>query len=526
MFSTSPSVYLEVVGTASVKDQCGPIGGVITNPVIAIPPGQLSTYVPQMNLLPSGSNGITYTDLQGVAGGGVFLGTVKPLNVAELACPSFGIGIGTSANGDTFTTVGPPYLPIIVPPSQAFDLDPQWKRFCTGLLSNADGLASFAIFDPPRALKPVGQIAPDPVAPSEPTPTRKPDSDPSIVPAPAPALPTPKPTNSTPAPPSQDSPFQDPPSQEPPSQDPPSQDPPSQDPPPAIDPSGPGDQPTQGGSPAQGGSQAQGNSPTEDDPVDPGADNGNSPVNQPANGNPGSAGPGPGEPNNPQQTSQGLGGMIMGGLNGGSPQGPAIPEGETVAAPITIGGQILTTGSFGLKIAGETAAPGGAPITIAGTPISLDSSGTIYINGHPAPLSPNNQIPPPSVFTVADEVFTANPTGFSIAGSNLSPGQAPVTIAGTPVALGSSRNLVIGSSTVDLEPTLPLSVQVFTVGDQPFTANPTGISIAGSSLLPGQAPVTISGTQVALDPLGNLLIGSSTVDIINFTIACANLHRG
>ena len=81
--STSPSFYLEVVGTAAVTDLCGPVGSTYTNPIIAIPPGQLSTYENPVYY----SVGSEYRDINGVFGGG-FLGAVKPLHVADLACPT------------------------------------------------------------------------------------------------------------------------------------------------------------------------------------------------------------------------------------------------------------------------------------------------------------------------------------------------------------------------------------------------------------------------------------------------------
>ena len=136
-----------------MSDQCGPLGPTLTDPFVAVPPGQLSTYSVPTQLLPSGPNGISYTDVNGILGG-VFVGTVKPLRVADLACPTFGVGVGTSANGDTYTTIGPPYLPLIVPPKELFAMDPEWKSRCSDFLSFAPGLKSFAIFNPPRTHTP------------------------------------------------------------------------------------------------------------------------------------------------------------------------------------------------------------------------------------------------------------------------------------------------------------------------------------------------------------------------------------
>ena len=122
-----------------MRDQCGPLGSTLTNPIITLAPGALSTYVPQDYEI-----GSTYID-EAAAQVNLFMGTVKPLNIPDLQCPTFGIGVGTSADGTVHTTVGPPWLPVIVPPQEAFSLDPSWESFCTGFLSFAPGMISFAI---------------------------------------------------------------------------------------------------------------------------------------------------------------------------------------------------------------------------------------------------------------------------------------------------------------------------------------------------------------------------------------------
>lgn len=53
-----------------------------------------------------------------------FYGVLAALDVKDLACPTWGLGRVTSANGTVVTTIGPPYLPLIVPPNQALTLDP------------------------------------------------------------------------------------------------------------------------------------------------------------------------------------------------------------------------------------------------------------------------------------------------------------------------------------------------------------------------------------------------------------------
>ena len=77
--STSPSVYLEVVGTIAANDRCREIGSTLTSPYIAVPSGGLSTYEMRKGVY---SIGQEYYDPNKVLG--VFIGTVKPFNPADL----------------------------------------------------------------------------------------------------------------------------------------------------------------------------------------------------------------------------------------------------------------------------------------------------------------------------------------------------------------------------------------------------------------------------------------------------------
>ena len=532
--STSPSFYLEVVGTAAVTDLCGPVGSTYTNPIIAIPPGQLSTYeVPVY--YPVGSE---YHDPNGVLGGG-FLGSIKPLHAADLACPTWGLGRSTNKDGRVHTTVGPPWLPLVVPPRQVLALDPKWEKICVDYLSYLPGLTSFAIFDPPRALSPVSEMGP--------TSTKAPVN--------VPAGPTT---------------IADPPSKA--TGDPavPGKSPPASIPDPTIIRDPPGTiLPTSKSDPQL--------------PVDPGAPKPSSGIVSPA----GPAGPadppspiGPAPSANPaapadpkasitiKESSQDLGGLIFsafGGIDSGvsensgkvieistptsgvqavtirngqvlsvgqfgaaldgttySAGGPALSisgivytvvptrEAEVYTAPsipgiFTVAGQAVTPNPSGVAIAGSSLSPGGPGIEISNTPISLDPSGNLYVSGKQVP----NQ-PAPSIFTVGDRTFTASPAGFTVDGSAIVPGGRPVTVFNTPISLSPSRVLVIGSSSMSL-----FSQSILTIGSKAYTASPAGFSIDGKIISPGGPEQTIDGTAVSLGQSGILRIGSKTLSISN-----------
>ena len=178
--------------------------------------------------------------------------------------------------------------------------------------------------------------------------------------------------------------------------------------------------------------------------------------------------------------------QIIGALNGG-PLAPTTPclSRPGVWATLAFGSEIATVGRSGVKAAGLTATPGGAAITISGDQLSLDPAGMFYVNGNAVPLSQYQSTLASPVFEVGGQKFTADPTGFSLAGSFVSPGQPPITVMGTPVALIEPGRLVIGTSTFPFAAAMTQDPQVYRVGDQPVSIGPFGVFIAGNSIVPG-----------------------------------------
>ena len=402
----------------------------------------------------------------------MFEGTTKPLNVADLECPTFGLGPGTNTDGTPCRTIGPPYLPLIVPPSQVLSLDPGWLKSCTGLLSYAVGLSSFAIYDPPRALQPgSGLVAPVPdPGQTNPVTTQNPPLDPAastqVQPAQLPSASFPRQTTSDDKNPS---PTGDP-KNLPPAAGPPKPDAPAQT--------------VVGSGPSLNGV------PEENGPANP----------------------------------QGLGGLIIGAFGPGPPivQAPSNivqPDAAAHAAVLTVGDQTFTPSQGGFDIAGTSVLPGSAPIIIAGTPVSLNPSGEVFVGGSKVNVPQQDPKDPPSeTFTVGGEDFSPAATGFLIAGSPVLPASPPVYISGTPVSLGTPGILVIGSSSVDLKPQ-NRAPNTFVIGGETITADPTGFSIHGSEILPGSPPVFFSGTPISLGTSAILVIGSSTIDLSGQTSA-------
>ena len=709
-FSTSPSVYVAVVGTAAVEDQCGPLGSTLTNPIVALNPGELSTYEDTFRT----AIGEKWYDANGVIGG-QFLGTAKRWNVADLTSPTWGVGIRTSDNGDVYYTVGPPFLPLIIPPPQFLSLDPEWKKYCTGYLSNSPGLVSFALLDPPEILTPVAALPPAEALADEPAP-------PAVPPRTTPAAQLAKPTSPSipkttlvvvPSRPvsqladSEPSRVPDESSRDktvrPNSPNPQQSNGPETDGDPQRDDKiqpneglqqdlGPlqNEKPKQedgsrqdGGSRQDNKSQQEGSSQQEDgirsefqqgddstegsvdgsgfggnvtpQPVEETdsqqksdslqEDDGDESSFQPANGvgsdrasqQVGGSLQDQGGSEIPleekisqdtgitksQQGDGSLGKLILSAIDGdgqglssvASPdinsntaegatvilsngvlslvtpapavnvvtsndRNPPPPKaagsriltvaGQTISAnpaatpliaadipaggegilisgtpirlspsdPLFVAGspvplkggsvpqlksiftvedQVFTANPTGFILAGSNVVPGGEPVTISSTPISLGPSGTLFVGGNPIPLSNPQDVsslPPNSVFVVGGEAFRANPIGFTVAGSKVLPGSTAVTVSGTPISLDSSGTLFLGNTAVPLRPT-PFNPpsSVFTVGGEAFVPAPTGFAIAGATILPGGAPSIISGTRVSLNPSGELVLGTSTINL-------------
>lgn len=121
--------------------------------MITLPSGAVSTFVPESSFIQQGQLWVDHS----VMG---FPGTTKPLDLADLACPTFGVGKSTAPDGNVETTYGAPYLPIIIPPKQLTTLDQVWHKACTEILSVGTFLKSFAIVDPPRILQPATALGP------------------------------------------------------------------------------------------------------------------------------------------------------------------------------------------------------------------------------------------------------------------------------------------------------------------------------------------------------------------------------
>jgi hypothetical protein len=149
----------------------------------------------------------------------------------------------------------------------------------------------------------------------------------------------------------------------------------------------------------------------------------------------------------------------------------------------------------------QTAIPGGAPITVDGTVISVPASGkAVVVDGRTV----QGEFASSTVFNINGMAITAQPgIGFPIAGQTLQAGGPAITVDGTRLSLAPGGTaLIIGSSTSAITAAAGAASEIpeLTIGSQTFTANAaTQFFLApGQTLTPGGTAV-VSGTTVSLE---------------------------
>ena len=503
----------------------------LINPIITLAPNALSTWQPPHNEFYTNYDYFMVGEVWEDPGhlsdfGGEDGDGISPLDVKDLACPTWGLGKTTAADGTVTLTIGPPWLPLIVPPQEMFTLDPTWASACTGIFTGAYELTTFALFDPPIALTPTPLLLPTPIAsptPTDPTKVSERPSNSAVAARPAslpndPAIPattgnpereSPKPSPATgfgdadPGPPASKpgSPATSPDIIEGPPSDPASDSP--SDPPPS-DPEAPAiveDPPTD---------------PMASSSIDPDLPSDDQRQSSPDPKVPIVSMPIPG--GNSQAQIQGLGAIIYNAfgksgleVDGSSPNSPP-PE-----SIFTINAQTFTANPIGFTVNNVAVTPGGIAHTVDGTRISLDQSGVLAIGTNNIPL----MTPVPStVLLVAGQTITANPSAFTIADTTISAGGTAVKINGTTVSLDKNGELEIDGSPISLPtPSHIYPAVAYTVAGQTFTPNPSAFSIAGTRISVGGPAATVDGTVISLEPSGTLIIGSSTIPLLTSPVS-------
>ena len=551
--STSPSIYLEMIGTATVSDHCGTIDRVATGTIVALPADGVSTLSFNVSIgstiLVMAESGYPPSLFQSLKS------YTKTLNIRDLACPTWGFasvsytastvqmeGIDGKTRpyvGNlTQSVVGPPFNPIILPPKELLSLDPAWAR-CS------DFEFVYNLFDPPRALTAVPAM-------SSATTSNSPSSESSFM-----RTPTAKPGDTI----SSNLP--------------------------AI---------TAGPDTAHPERSSLTSIPHSDQKLSADAANtpplassiqlpsladlalGSSVIVSPQD-------PGPkykpsipstssahlpsvsiGRAGNDPGSAEGIGTLVHSALGGHISSGDptSFIKQDTMIIPIaatakwdssvrslafsldpnvlypgsslstfhtislglgepgaglsgipsfTAGGQTSTIDSSELLVAGSTTVAGGSGAIVSGLPISLHTSGVVMVGSSTVDAADVINAPATSAFTIDGATFTADPSGFSVDATKVVPGSSAVTVSGTPISLDPSGNLVVDSSTMMLPSVhqpIQYSPSMINFNGATFAIGSQGFSLDNTIITPGNPAITLSGTPIGLDPSNKLIVGTST----------------
>ncbi|KAL1606680.1 hypothetical protein SLS60_004087 [Paraconiothyrium brasiliense] len=205
-------------------------------------------------------------------------------------------------------------------------------------------------------------------------------------------------------------------------------------------------------------------------------------------------------------------------------------------------------------IVGDTTVKPGRIVTISNTPVAIRIHGSrtelVLAGTQTVPLAPADAqitdttvlLPitlangavvtpmPPIVYdpnVIIPESYVLSP------GETLRPGAPPITIMGTTYSLdGSATALVINGQTTNLRPSYgtlvtTISAAPLTLWGHVYTANRAGYySLApGTTLVPGGAAVTVSGSVVSLEAAGTAAVIQGSTSAMQPVTAIVTLRR-
>ncbi|KAL6160862.1 hypothetical protein ACJBU6_00006 [Exserohilum turcicum] len=217
--------------------------------------------------------------------------------------------------------------------------------------------------------------------------------------------------------------------------------------------------------------------------------------------------------------------VVIGGSTQVLAVDPALAQTTAKAPHLVFGGSTISAQTTPDKlnlaptfvISDQTLIPGGAVVTVSGTTLSLESSGSVVVvNGVPSTIITQTgpAFPTPTI-KIGDSVFSAlpQPTGpsFVVGGQTLVPGGPEITVSGTTLSLASSASFVVidgVKSTLTNAAPAQITAPPLTVGDVTFRPLPgTGTAyLIGSILLTAGGSIVVSGTTISLAPGATALV--------------------
>lgn len=196
---------------------------------------------------------------------------------------------------------------------------------------------------------------------------------------------------------------------------------------------------------------------------------------------------------------------------------PSEDSPAALAPPIAIGSStyIADRASY-YVVQSQTLIPGGAAITISGTPLQILPGARSVVMGSSTASLPSFAPPDPSTVVFDGQtLIAAQPSGYVLGSQTVLPG-SPITANGVKVAImtdiSGKSMLAVGSSTAVIDGS-GLSDPITIAGMTLTPSIAPGYNIAGHTLMkPGE--VSVSGTRIALSTNNAgqdlLVVGSST----------------
>ena len=219
-------------------------------------------------------------------------------------------------------------------------------------------------------------------------------------------------------------------------------------------------------------------------------------------------------------------------VSNGSEEPSITPFAIPVAGEIGWSGTVINSNS--VIVAGATVVAGAPASQVSGHQVSVDPlASNIIVDGQVHPLPPPNSpsVDPGQNDPVEDPILsntvidghiiqaTQSLDTVVVDGQSIVRGANPIMASGTPVALRSNGDLILGTSTLQgfISSASAAPGKVVTTAGQIFSMLSNGAAIDGQTLSIGQV-ITASGTPISLG-LDGLVIASSTINLPAITAA-------
>ena len=218
-------------------------------------------------------------------------------------------------------------------------------------------------------------------------------------------------------------------------------------------------------------------------------------------------------------TSLNVGAIIYSAFDG-PPFTVAITPSALESAVISVGRSALTVQPSEIVFGSSTLKVNGPAATIAGTPVSIASTGIMIGTDM---IDPNHLYSSVSTEPIdqprpEQQPYTAvGLSSIALDGITLMARSDAVTISGDVYSVAPSGNVIV-------RPVGEASAEIFTFDSQTFTANPSAIAVDRTTLTVGGTEIVISSISIHLESGSMLVIGTNTIKLFSDP-ASASAHN-